>query len=94
MQRSYGVWHSRCFSAPVTSQEEARAACEKLGYANGTINQGIHPEAGEPTVPSRDHFYLVRLNIHTWINMRDDRPLVTLARPEEPCYRLFVKCTF
>lgn len=91
MQRSYGVWHSQCFSLPITSQEEAKIVCQKIGYGDGKIsfeNQTL----SEPVVPSRDDFYMVRLNPKTWITMRDDKPLITLVQPEKPCYRLFVTC--
>lgn len=91
MQRSYGVWHSQCFPLPVISQEEAKIACQGLDYTDGRIdfeNQTL----SEPVVSSRDDFYIIRLNPKTWIMMRDDKPLVTLVRPEEPCYRLFVTC--
>ncbi|XP_011256317.2 serine protease nudel isoform X3 [Camponotus floridanus] len=91
MQQSYGVWHSQCFSSPVTSQEEATIVCQKLGYTDGKIdfeNQTL----SEPVVPSRDDFYMVRLNPNTWITMRHDKPLITLVQPEEPCHRLFVTC--
>ncbi|XP_050451697.1 serine protease nudel-like isoform X3 [Cataglyphis hispanica] len=91
MQRSYGVWHSQCFSLPVTSQEEAKIICQKNGYTNGSIDSE-NQTLSEPVIPSRDDFYMIRLNSYTWITMRDDKPLITLVPPKESCYRLFVAC--
>ncbi|XP_029664997.1 serine protease nudel-like [Formica exsecta] len=91
MQRSYGVWHSQCFSLPVTSQEEAKIVCQKNGYTNGSIDSE-NQTLSEPVIPSRDDFYMIRLNSYTWITMRDDKPLISLVRPKESCYRLFVTC--
>lgn len=91
MQRSYGVWHSQCFSLPVTSQEEAKIVCQKNGYTNGSIDSE-NQTLNEPVIPSRDDFYMIRLNSYTWITMRDDKPLISLVRPKESCYRLFVTC--
>ncbi|XP_071642079.1 serine protease ndl [Temnothorax longispinosus] len=91
VQRSYGVWHTLCYPSVVMSQEEAVNVCRKSGYTNGTINYEY--QTLEPIiVPSRDDFYMIRLNSNTWITMRDDKPLINLVQPERPCYRLFVKC--
>ncbi|XP_014475627.1 PREDICTED: serine protease nudel [Dinoponera quadriceps] len=90
MQRSYGVWHSQCFPVVVTSAE-ANTACREIGYTNGTIDREDRAW-NEPVVPSRDDFYTIRVNLETWVTMRDDKPLIDLVRPEDPCYRLFVKC--
>lgn len=75
----------------MASEEAARTACREIGYANGTIDRkdGI---ASEPFVPSRDDFHTIRVNLETWVTMRYDKPLVNLVRPNDPCYRLFVKC--
>lgn len=91
MQRSYGVWHTLCYPSVVTSQEEAVNVCRKSGYANGIIDYE-YQIFDQPVVPSRDDFYMIRLNPSTWITMRDNKPLITLVRPERSCYRLFVKC--
>ncbi|XP_072746689.1 serine protease ndl [Anoplolepis gracilipes] len=91
IQRSYGVWHSQCFSSPVTSQEEAKSICQKIGYSDGNIDFE-NRTLSEPVIPSRDDFYMIRLNSDTWMTMRDDKPLITLIRPKESCYRLFVTC--
>ncbi|KAL6265616.1 hypothetical protein P5V15_002410 [Pogonomyrmex californicus] len=93
MQRSYGIWHTRCYPSVITSQEEAASVCQKSGYANGTIDYE-YQTFNKSVVPSRDNFYMIRLNIDTWITMRDDKPFITLVQPEEPCYRLFVKCNY
>lgn len=91
VQRSYGVWHTLCYPSEITSQEEAVKVCRKSGYTNGIIDK--YQSFKQPAVPSRDDFYMIRLNSDTWITMRDDKPLITLVRPEKPCYRLFIKCS-
>nr|XP_012227219.1 PREDICTED: serine protease nudel [Linepithema humile] len=91
MQRSYGVWHSQCFPSPVESQEEIKMICQKMNYTDGIIDHK-NQTSSEPVVPLRDDFYMVRLNPGMWVTMRDDKPLISLVQPEEPCYRLFVKC--
>ncbi|KYM93915.1 Serine protease nudel [Cyphomyrmex costatus] len=92
MQRSYGVWHTLCYPSEVTSQEEAVNVCKNSGYMNGIIDYK-YQSLNQAVVPSRDDFYMIRLNSDTWITMRDDKPLITLVRPEKPCYRLFIKCS-
>ncbi|XP_036149068.1 serine protease nudel [Monomorium pharaonis] len=91
VQRSYGVWHTLCYPSVVTSGEEAVNVCRKSGYADGIIDYEFQI-FDEPVVPSRDDFYMIRLNSDTWLTMRDDKPLITLVQPDKPCYRLFVKC--
>ncbi|EZA50647.1 Serine protease nudel [Ooceraea biroi] len=92
MQRSYGVWHSHCFSAPVTKTEEARTICQTIGYTDGSI---LHDNrtVSEPLIPFRDDFYMVRINRALWVTMRTDKPLINLIRPKEVCHRLFVSCS-
>lgn len=91
MERSYGLWHSRCFpSQSVESQEEINVICQKMNYTEGIID--VNQTLNKPIVPLRDDFYMVRLNPYMWVTMRDDRPFVSLVQPEEPCYRHFVKC--
>ncbi|XP_070512102.1 serine protease nudel isoform X2 [Cardiocondyla obscurior] len=93
MQRTYGVWHTLCYSSEETSREEEAAnVCRKSGYSNGIIDSK-HQIFNQSVVPSLDDFYMVRLNMDTWITMREDKPLITLVKPEEACYRLFVKCS-
>jgi len=91
VQRSYGVWHTLCYPSVVTSQEEATNVCRNSSYTDGIIDYE-YQIFNQPVVPSRDDFYMIRLNSGTWITMRDDKPLVTLVQPKKPCYRLFVKC--
>ncbi|EGI57358.1 Serine protease nudel [Acromyrmex echinatior] len=92
MQRSYGVWHTLCYPSEITSHEEAVKVCRKNGYTNGIIDYK-YQSFNQPAVPSRDDFYMIRLNSDTWITMRNDKPLITLVPPEKPCYRLFIKCS-
>ncbi|XP_011695705.1 PREDICTED: serine protease nudel isoform X2 [Wasmannia auropunctata] len=91
IQRSYGVWHTLCYPSVIKSNEEAANVCRSSGYTGGIIDYE-YQLANEFVVPTRDDFYMVRLNPGTWITMRDDKPLVTLIQPEKPCYRLVVKC--
>ncbi|XP_066591634.1 serine protease nudel [Prorops nasuta] len=93
IQRSYGIWHTKCFSSPQTNEDNIEI-CKQLKYEYGlemnttTTNVKYH----SPGVPSRDDFYMVKLNAHTWVTLRNDNPLITLIPPEEPCYRRFVTC--
>lgn len=63
-----------------------------MNYTEGVIDYE-NQTSKEPAVPLRDDFYMIRLNPDMWVTMRDDRPLISLVQAEEPCYRLFVKCT-
>nr|XP_031838376.1 serine protease nudel isoform X2 [Nomia melanderi] len=89
--RSFGVWHTDCFSKPVATNEEAHDLCKSLGYSSGVVrNDTVITE--KPMVPEIDHFYMVRLNDWTWMTLRDDKSLVTLVKPDTTCYRAFVNC--
>ncbi|XP_011872575.1 PREDICTED: serine protease nudel [Vollenhovia emeryi] len=91
MQRSYGVWHTLCY--PSLTQKEAANVCRENGYTDGIIDYDHDYQFRKGSlVPSRDNFYMVRINVNTWITMCDDKP-ITFNQPEKPCYRLFVKCS-
>ncbi|XP_020300166.1 serine protease nudel-like [Pseudomyrmex gracilis] len=93
IQRSYGVWHSRCFSESDNLETQAKIACQKIGYLNGTIDSENKAISSNPVVPYLDEFYVIRLNTETWTAMHYNKPLVTLAPPKETCHRLFVRCS-
>lgn len=91
MQQSYGVWHSYCLSVPKITMTEASDVCIMNGYSSGeSVYQNIMKRI--PLVPSRDDFYIIRVNSETWITLRHDKPLITLVRSQEPCYGFYVNC--
>ncbi|KZC07967.1 Serine protease nudel [Dufourea novaeangliae] len=91
IRRSYGVWHTECFPEPITSQEKAFDLCKSLGYTYGEIKNNTMISE-KPMVTARDNFYMVKINDWTWITLRDDKPLITLVKPDETCHRAFVTC--
>ena len=92
MKRSFGVWHSVCFSSPLTSQSDAITLCQSMGFKSGTLgNQTAYPQR-KALVPDRDVFHLVRINENLMFPLRKDQPFVTLVPPSQPCHRLFVNC--
>lgn len=91
MKRSYGLWHSECFSTPVTSNEVDNI-CQSLGFSTGILENETTFLKKNPLVPNRAEFHIVRLNERTFLTMRDDKPLVSLVEPEEPCHQVFVNC--
>ncbi|XP_076231283.1 serine protease nudel [Calliopsis andreniformis] len=90
IQRSYGVWHSMCFSSPITP-EEASDVCKKMGYSSGSANNNTEI-TGDPMIPKLNNFYIVRLNDWKWMALRDDKPFITLVKPDDNCYRASVNC--
>ncbi|XP_054006397.1 serine protease nudel [Hylaeus anthracinus] len=90
IRRSYGVWHSECFPNPI-SEEEASNLCTTIGYTSGNIDNDT-TVAEEPMIPIRDRFYVVKMNDWLWMALRNDKPLVTLVKPDENCHRAFVSC--
>ncbi|XP_033218308.1 serine protease nudel-like [Belonocnema kinseyi] len=91
MKRSHGLWHSECFSAPVTSNIVGNI-CQSLGFSTGILANETIVLGKNPLISDRAEFHIIRLNERTFFNMRDDKPLVSLVQPEEPCHQVFVNC--
>ncbi|XP_034949876.1 serine protease nudel isoform X2 [Chelonus insularis] len=93
LRRSYGVWHSECFSAPIETDSEANDLCKSMGYSNGTILNSLKSnEYGPGTELHRENFYIVVFNEHMYMGLRDNKPLVNIVPRSENCHRAFVQC--
>ncbi|XP_076624870.1 serine protease nudel isoform X2 [Colletes latitarsis] len=91
IRRSYGVWHTECFSNPITSKEESSNLCKTMGYTTGDVKNDSSVTE-EPMVPDRDHFYIVKINNWLWMTLNNDVPLISLIKPDKTCHRAFVTC--
>ncbi|KAK2585023.1 hypothetical protein KPH14_008548 [Odynerus spinipes] len=92
LRRSFGVWYTECFPTPIKSDDEASEICKTLGYVSGGLANQTNTE-DSILAPIFDNFYIVRLNDNVWVTMRNDKPLIRLTRPSEPCHRVFLACT-
>ncbi|CAL7938816.1 unnamed protein product [Xylocopa violacea] len=91
LRRSYGVWHSECFPSPLSSDVDAENLCKSMGYSSGNLTNDT-TIADAPLIPERGDFYTVRLNIWTWMFLRNNKPLMTVKESNETCHRAFVDC--
>lgn len=91
IRRSYGVWHTECFSSPV-SPELASDLCKSMGYSSGNvINDAVATD--QPTILKLDNFYIAKINDWIWLSLiRGDKPLVTLEKSNGTCHRAFLNC--
>lgn len=91
IRRSYGVWHTECFSNPVTTEEESSNLCKTMGYVSGTVKNDV-TITEEPRVLERDDFYVVKMHNWFWMTLRNDKPLITLVKHNGTCHRAFISC--
>ncbi|XP_012251446.2 serine protease nudel [Athalia rosae] len=97
IQRSFGVWHSRCFAADEKMPDDRYwdNFCKEYGYqrASNVTENDVSGPTNAAVVPALDKFYMVRPNRRIWVVMRDDKSLVSLHSPSEKCLRRYVTCT-
>lgn len=92
IRRSYGVWYTECFTSPTMDEEDLTSLCKFMGYSSGIVNNDT-VLTDEIMVPKRDEFYAVKMNEMSWMFLRNDKPLITLEKSNETCYRTFVTCS-
>ncbi|KAI5644482.1 trypsin domain-containing protein [Phthorimaea operculella] len=96
MQRSHGVWFTKCFSTQNHTRSGLEAICRDLGFIGGHAKQ-LEPPANfsKRTKFMIDQFSEVMLNNNTSITIRNtNEPLARTTPGEsvENCYPVYIEC--
>lgn len=108
VQRSYGIWHTKCYSkAFAPSQTELLQLCQAIGIRTAIDGARIDVRIIDETLPDPARlsaslavqdsgYHSVMLNNRTTFYMRPSRPLVKLVPwqdyQRENCFRLEISC--